>query len=148
MAGARYSSRFTGARRALSAVVGALLCYGLLATSAFAETLIPYEVQAGDTIWDLAGQFGTTVDDITSSNSLSDPNNLAIGQFLLIKSPAQTIPATSESASPDTSSLVQLPSNLVFRDGDVTTIGAGSLLVAPRWAPRQLAALAGLSPSV
>lgn len=46
-----------------------------------------YTVRAGDTLWELAQRFGTTVDEIKSLNGLTS-DSLSIGQVLLIPSGA------------------------------------------------------------
>jgi nucleoid-associated protein YgaU len=43
-----------------------------------------YTVQSGDTLSVLAEQWGTTVDAIVAANSLTDPDNLSVGQELKI----------------------------------------------------------------
>ncbi len=43
-----------------------------------------YTVQAGDTLGAIALKFDVTVDDLVAANNLSDPNNLSIGQKLII----------------------------------------------------------------
>jgi LysM repeat protein len=43
-----------------------------------------YIVQAGDTLWDIAQRFGTSVDALMAANGLSDPGLLLIGQALTI----------------------------------------------------------------
>ena len=55
---------------------------GSVATSAPAGTT--YTVQAGDSLFTIAQQFGVTVDEIVAANSLSNPNSLSIGQQLII----------------------------------------------------------------
>jgi murein DD-endopeptidase MepM/ murein hydrolase activator NlpD len=45
---------------------------------------IKYEVQEGDTISDIAEKFGITADSILGSNALADPDDLQIGDELLI----------------------------------------------------------------
>lgn len=44
----------------------------------------PYTIRAGDTLFALAGRFGTTVAAITAVNPGVDPNNLQIGQVICI----------------------------------------------------------------
>jgi LysM repeat protein len=45
---------------------------------------VTHVVQAGDTLWDLANEYGVTVEQITELNSLSG-TNLRIGQELVIR---------------------------------------------------------------
>jgi LysM repeat protein len=44
----------------------------------------PYIIQPGDTFWNLAGQYGTTVEAIMAVNPGVDPNNLLIGQIICV----------------------------------------------------------------
>ena len=43
-----------------------------------------YVVQSGDTLWDLAKKFNTTVDDIVELNDIENPDLIYPGQKLLI----------------------------------------------------------------
>jgi murein DD-endopeptidase MepM/ murein hydrolase activator NlpD len=43
-----------------------------------------YEVQEGDNLYALAERFGTTVDDILALNKFSTPDELSVGQIILI----------------------------------------------------------------
>lgn len=43
-----------------------------------------YTVEAGDTLFAIAQRFGVTVQDIVNANSMSNPNNLSVGQELII----------------------------------------------------------------
>lgn len=52
-----------------------------------------YVVQDGDTLWDIATRFGTSVDAIIAANSLENADDLAIGDELII-------PAGSGEATP------------------------------------------------
>jgi LysM repeat protein len=42
----------------------------------------PYIIQADDTIWDLAEEYDTTIEDIMDVNPEVDPENLYIGQII------------------------------------------------------------------
>ncbi len=53
-------------------------------TGSGTAALQTYTVQSGDTLYAIAGKFGTTVDAIASANNLSDPNVISEGQSLLI----------------------------------------------------------------
>jgi peptidoglycan endopeptidase LytF len=44
----------------------------------------PYQIQAGDTLFALAGRFNTTVEAIVAANPGIDPENLQIGQTICI----------------------------------------------------------------
>ena len=48
------------------------------------QILTNYTVQAGDTLWDLARKFGTSVEAITRLNDLDDPSKISVGQRLRI----------------------------------------------------------------
>ncbi|MDD4839938.1 MAG: glycoside hydrolase family 18 protein [Clostridia bacterium] len=43
-----------------------------------------YVVRSGDTLWKIANTFNTSVEAIVSSNELPEPNNLVVGQALVI----------------------------------------------------------------
>ena len=47
-------------------------------------SMIIHIVKQGDTLWKIAKQHNTTVQDIISVNKIDDPNNLSIGQKLFI----------------------------------------------------------------
>lgn len=49
-----------------------------------AGTKIPYIVQKGDTLGDLATKFKCTVEDICKWNNIEDPNNIIVNQVLKI----------------------------------------------------------------
>jgi LysM repeat protein len=58
------------------------------------EPVIPegsttYVVQEGDTLWDIAEEFGTTVDDIIAANALDDPGDIQVDQELYIPPPSE-----------------------------------------------------------
>ncbi|GAA3572397.1 MULTISPECIES: LysM peptidoglycan-binding domain-containing protein [Streptomyces] len=43
-----------------------------------------HTVRTGDTLWDLANRFGTTVEQLQAWNKIRDPNKIKIGQRLLV----------------------------------------------------------------
>jgi LysM repeat protein len=47
----------------------------------------PYTVQAGDRVFRLAMNAGTTIEEVASVNCLADPRILQIGQVLLLPIP-------------------------------------------------------------
>jgi len=47
-------------------------------------TKIPYVVQKGDTLSDLAKKFKCTIEDICKWNKIEDPNNILVNQVLRI----------------------------------------------------------------
>jgi LysM repeat protein len=49
---------------------------------------IVYYVDPGDTLWDIARRYGTTVDAIAAANGIADPNRIYVGQRLVIPPPA------------------------------------------------------------
>jgi LysM repeat protein len=69
-----------------------------------AGTLIDYPIQRGDTLYGIASQFNTTVEDIYNRNKalIPDQNNLAVGVILKIRvnmvTPTKTLAATSTRA--------------------------------------------------
>ncbi len=83
---------------AVRAGAAALVLGAAIATPAFAGGLVTYEVQPGDTLSAIAGQYGVSVAALSALNSLPDPNQLAVGQVLTIQpasSPASSPPATA-----------------------------------------------------
>jgi len=49
---------------------------------------VVYFVEWGDTLWDIARRYGTTVDAIAAANNIPDPNRIYVGQRLVIPQPA------------------------------------------------------------
>lgn len=64
-------------------------------------TTFEYEVQDGDTLFDIAQRFGTTVEAIVAANDLADPEDIAIGQVLIIPDASTTpVPTPSPTSKP------------------------------------------------
>jgi LysM repeat protein len=51
-------------------------------------------VQEGDTLWDIASSFGVTVDAIIAANSFANPEDLELGQEIVIPPPSEDASAT------------------------------------------------------
>jgi hypothetical protein len=56
--------------------------------------MLKYIIQEGDTLYDIALRYEVSMDDLIRINKLQDPNNLTVGQELLIPLPS------SETATP------------------------------------------------
>ena len=61
--------------------------------------MIIYTVKRGDTLYSIARAYGTTVPRIVTDNDLTDPENLTVGQALVLLYPTETY--TVRSSSPD-----------------------------------------------
>ena len=48
-------------------------------------SILPYRVQAGDTLGAIAKKYNVTVEQLMAWNGIKDPNFLAVGQQLKIK---------------------------------------------------------------
>lgn len=49
---------------------------------------VVYFVEWGDTLWEVARRYGTTVDAIAAANNIPDPDRIYVGQRLVIPQPA------------------------------------------------------------
>lgn len=67
-------------------------------------TKINYTVQAGDSLGSIAADFNSTIDDIIKENNIENPNELFVGQLLVIPvnmvTPTATRPPTSTPITP------------------------------------------------
>ncbi|WP_338489620.1 LysM peptidoglycan-binding domain-containing protein [Ruoffia tabacinasalis] len=68
-----------------------------------------YTVQAGDYLYKIAQQFGTTIEAIKDANDLTN-NNLQIGDVLLIPDGSEEVPETPEFVAPE-------PGDLAYMSG-------------------------------
>lgn len=94
---------------------------GTQATQAqqFSNTLKKIQVKYGDTVSELAEQYGTTTDAIVQANNLRDPNFILAGQNLVIPAKGQSVQAayqvqTVESTGSSSSS-----------ESEVSAVGTG-----------------------
>ncbi len=72
-----------------------------------------YVVQSGDTLGQIAVRYGVNLNSIVEANQLSDPNQLEVGQVLLIPPPIAQEPGTNFKIIPD-SELVFGPRTVNF----------------------------------
>ena len=85
----------------------------------FSNTLKKIQVKYGDTVSELAEQYGTTTDAIVQANNLRDPNFILAGQNLVIPAKGQSVQAayqvqTVESTGSSSSS-----------ESEVSAVGTG-----------------------
>lgn len=65
-----------------------------------------YTVQAGDTLFKIAQQHGTSVQNVAQRNAITDPSQLRVGQVLVI---AQTTTVAAATPTPPTSTAITNP---------------------------------------
>lgn len=76
-------------------------------------------VQRGETLFNIAIRYGTTVDAITSANGLSDPTQIQVGQRLLILGGTVAISSDPpENAADGAVSAPGIPSKYIVQPGD------------------------------
>lgn len=81
---------------------------------------LTWTVRPGDTVSNIADRFGLTVDDIVAANRLNNPNDIAVGQTLLLSraSSASTVKAKStlDSSSIESkgTAVAQIPTTFVW----------------------------------
>ena len=81
-----------------------------------------HTVQPGETAWDIAAQYGVTLDALVGANQLADPNRLEPGQRLVIPETDGTSGEESTPAAP--SSDAQEPGG----EGRMHTVANGDTL--------------------
>jgi LysM repeat protein len=99
-----------------------------------------YVVQAGDTLFGIAGRFDVSMDAIMQANGLSDPNYIYEGQELIIPGLMATA-ATSASASTATATATGSGQSYTVQSGDTLSGIAGQF--GKSW--EELASANGLS---
>lgn len=130
-----------------------------------------YIVQEGDSLWSIATRFRVSLDDLTSLNNISDPNQVTVGSQLLIpglegmqgelvtrrvgfgesmrtisrryRVPAETLARLNHFTSP-----VELyaGASLILPQGSETISNTSRILVTPGQSMIELAAQGGVSP--
>lgn len=94
---------------------------GTQATQAqqFSNTLKKIQVKYGDTVSELAEQYGTTTDAIVQANNLRDPNFILAGQNLVIPAQGQSVPAVSQAQT------VESTGSSSSSESKVSAVGTG-----------------------
>lgn len=94
---------------------------GTQATQAqqFSNTLKKIQVKYGDTVSELAEQYGTTTDAIVQANNLRDPNFILAGQNLVIPAKGQSVQATYQAQT------VESTGSSSSSESEVSAVGTG-----------------------
>lgn len=94
---------------------------GTQATQAqqFSNTLKKIQVKYGDTVSELAEQYGTTTDAIVQANNLRDPNFILAGQNLVIPAQGQSVQAVSQAQT------VESTGSSSSSESKVSAVGTG-----------------------
>lgn len=94
---------------------------GTQATQAqqFSNTLKKIQVKYGDTVSELAEQYGTTIDAIVQGNNLRDPNFILAGQNLVIPAKGQSVQAAYQAQT------VESTGSSSSSESEVSAVGTG-----------------------
>lgn len=85
----------------------------------FSNTLKKIQVKYGDTVSELAEQYGTTTDAIVQANNLRDPNFILAGQNLVIPAQGQSVQAVSQAQT------VESTGSSSSSESKVSAVGTG-----------------------
>ena len=85
----------------------------------FSNTLKKIQVKYGDTVSELAEQYGTTTDAIVRANNLRDPNFILAGQNLVIPAQGQSVQAVSQAQT------VESTGSSSSSESKVSAVGTG-----------------------
>lgn len=85
----------------------------------FSNTLKKIQVKYGDTVSELAEQYGTTTDAIVQANNLRDPNFILAGQNLVIPAQGQSVQAVSQAQA------VESTGSSSSSESKVSAVGTG-----------------------
>ena len=85
----------------------------------FSNTLKKIQVKYGDTVSELAEQYGTTTDAIVQAHNLRDPNFILAGQNLVIPAQGQSVPAVSQAQT------VESTGSSSSSESKVSAVGTG-----------------------
>lgn len=85
----------------------------------FSNTLKKIQVKYGDTVSELAEQYGTTTDAIVQANNLRDPNFILAGQNLVIPAKGQSVQAAYQAQT------VESTGSSSSSESKVSAVGTG-----------------------
>lgn len=85
----------------------------------FSNALKKIQVKYGDTVSELAEQYGTTTDAIVQANNLRDPNFILAGQNLVIPAQGQSVQAVSQAQT------VESTGSSSSSESKVSAVGTG-----------------------
>lgn len=85
----------------------------------FSNTLKKIQVKYGDTVSELAEQYGTMTDAIVQANNLRDPNFILAGQNLVIPAQGQSVQAVSQAQT------VESTGSSSSSESKVSAVGTG-----------------------
>ena len=85
----------------------------------FSNTLKKIQVKYGDTVSELAEQYGTTTDAIVQANNLRDPNFILAGQNLVIPAKGQSVQAVSQAQT------IESTGSSSSSESEVSAVGTG-----------------------
>ena len=88
-------------------------------TQQFSNTLKKIQVKYGDTVSELAEQYGTTTDAIVQANNLRNPNFILAGQNLVIPAKGQSVQAASQAQT------VESTGSSSTSESEVSAVGTG-----------------------
>ena len=91
----------------------------------FSNTLKKIQVKYGDTVSELAEQYGTTTDAIVQANNLRDPNFILAGQNLVIPAQGQSVQAVSQAQT------VESTGSSSSSESKVSAVGTGESSAEP-----------------
>ncbi len=123
-----------------------LVIFAVGVSPAAAQSTDPpaYQVQPGDTLSAIAARFGVSTDELVQSNQLSDPNNLTVGEYLVIpgleavNGMLTTQPLAFGETLTNLARRHQIPGELIVRLNRITSPGelyAGTSLIIPQQDP-------------
>ena len=87
-----------------------------------------YTIDAGDTLTKIANRYGTTVATLLALNRFADPNNIGVGQRIVVPAPATTTtPPATTASTPSSATTTTAPADTTDTTaGDAGTGGTPS----------------------